>query len=273
MSNLEILNKHNFKFNKAYGQNFIFDTNFLQSIVDKINVEGKTVLEIGPGAGALTRAIASKVKKVVSFEIDKTLEPILCENLKEFDNSQIIFKDFMKTSDDEILDAVGEDYIVIANLPYYITTPILFRFFEMKNKPKSLTIMVQKEYGERMVANENSSEYSSLSVLSRFLGEAKIVKKVGRQMFTPPPKVDSCIVHFKFNKNPYDEMFAKFIKTCFAMRRKTLVNNLSHGLSLDKSAITNILTNCGVNVTARAETLSTDKIFELYNYVKNNNLF
>ena len=178
----------------------------------------------------------------------------------------------MKTSDDEIMDIIGKDFIVIANLPYYITTPILFRFFEMEIPPKSLTIMVQKEYGERMVATANSSEYSSLSVLSRYLGEAKIVKKVGRQMFTPPPKVDSCIVNFKFGKNKYDPKFAEFIKMCFAMRRKTLLNNLSQGLNLTKSIVKDVLIKNNIAESARAETLTSERIFELFSYVKNENL-
>ena len=259
----------NFNFKKKFGQNFLTDKNLLDSIVDLSGVDGNSiVLEIGPGAGALTSAIARKVKKVVSYEIDKELESVLNENLKEFNNTQIVFKDFMKTSDEEILEYVGNDYRVIANLPYYITTPILMRFFESNVHPKSLTIMVQKEYGERMVANPKTSEYSSLSVLCAWMGNAKIVKNVSRKMFTPPPKVDSCIVHFEFNSEKYDERFASFIRSCFQMRRKTLLNNLTHGTGLSKEIVSRILTENGIDQSARAETLSYNQIRSLYGSVQ-----
>lgn len=254
-----------FNFKKKFGQNFLTDRNLLDSIVALSGIdENSVVLEIGPGAGALTYSIAKVAKKVVSFEIDTELKEILEENLKDFNNSTIIFKDFMKTSEEEIEGIVGTKYCVIANLPYYITSPILFKLFESKTPPESITIMVQKEYGERMVAKANTSEYSALSVLCAFLGEAKIVKNVSRKMFNPSPKVDSCIVNFKFNKNKYDEKFAKFIKDCFSMRRKTLVNNLSHSSGLEKSEIVKKLNSCGISESVRAETLDYLKIYELY---------
>lgn len=263
----------NFNFKKKFGQNFLTDKNLLDSIVSLSGVtKDTTVLEIGPGAGALTQAILKQAKNVVSFEIDKELEPVLAENLAGFDNYKIVFKDFMKLTDEEIHDYVGDDYIVIANLPYYITSPILFKFFETKVHPKSLTIMVQKEYGERMVAKPCDSEYSSLSVLCNYLGSAKIVKNVSRKMFTPPPKVDSCIVNFVFNDNKYDEKLAGFIKMCFAMRRKTLLNNLSQGLNCDKILISEALTLNSIDVSARAETLSFEQIKKLYDYFKGKEL-
>lgn len=259
-----------FEFKKKYGQNFLTDKNLLASIVALSGVKSEdVVLEIGPGAGALTKAIASAAHKVVSFEIDRELEPILKENLAEQSNSLIVFKDFMKVSDEEIETLVGKDYLVIANLPYYITSPILFRFFELEHKPKSLTIMVQKEYGERLVADAGESEYSSLSVLAKMLGTAKIVKNVPRHMFTPVPKVDSCIVHFEFNNKLYDKDMALFIRNCFKMRRKTLVNNLSSSYDLSKNRIQEILKNNQINITARAEDLSLSQFTDIYNSIKN----
>ena len=258
-----------FNFKKKFGQNFLTDKNLLDSIVELSGVtEDSVVLEIGPGAGALTEAILKRAKKVVSFEIDRELEGVLAENLKDYSNVKIIFKDFMKLSDDEICEEIGDDYIVIANLPYYITSPILFRFFEMKHRPKSLTIMVQKEYGERLTAKAGDSEYSSLSVLAAWLGVSKIVKKVPRHMFTPQPKVDSCIVHFEFNQNEYDENIAKFIRSCFAMRRKTLVNNLSSSYEISKEKVKNMLENSHINLSVRAEELTVDEILNLYESVK-----
>ena len=262
-----------FNFKKKFGQNFLTDKNLLDSIVSLSGADDNSlVLEIGPGAGALTQAIAKKAKRVISFEIDKELEPVLAENLKDYDNATIVFRDFMKLSDDEIQKFVGNDYMVIANLPYYITSPILFKLFESKNPPKSLTIMVQKEYGERMVAKPSTSEYSSLSVLCDYLGEAKIVKNVSRKMFTPAPKVDSCIVNFVFNGKSYDEELAKFIKCCFAMRRKTLLNNLAQGLNLSKDVIVKVLNDNQINEQVRAETLSFDEINKLYQSMKNQNI-
>ena len=128
MSNIDILNKHNFKFNKAFGQNFIFDKNFLNSLVDGIVDNNSTVLEIGPGAGTLTSILCEKAKKVVSYEIDKNLEPILKENLSNFNNVEIVFQDIMKANLSEIEEKLNDDYIMVANLPYYITTPIIFKF-------------------------------------------------------------------------------------------------------------------------------------------------
>lgn len=260
-----------FNFKKKYGQNFLTDKNLLDSIVSLSGVTKETtVLEIGPGAGALTSAIARQADRVVSFEIDHDLEIVLAENLKEYSNTKIVFKDFMKASNEEIESEIGtKDYIVIANLPYYITTPILFRFFEMENKPRSLTIMVQKEYGERMTANAGDSEYSSLSVLTHWLGNAKIVKKVPRYMFTPAPKVDSCIVHFVFGENKYDKEIAAFIRSCFLMRRKTLVNNISSAFDISKDDAKKILEKNQLNSGVRAEDLSAEVILKLYEDVKN----
>ena len=259
----------NFNFKKKFGQNFLTDKNLLAAIVDDSGIdENAVVLEIGPGAGALTQAIAKKAARVVSFEIDKELESVLEENLKDFSNVKVIFKDFMKLSDDEIKAEVGENYHVIANLPYYITSPILFRFFEAECKPKSLTIMVQKEYGERLTASPNTSEYSSLSVLSRWLGEGKIVRKVPARMFTPPPKVDSCIVHYEFSDIRFDKDTSKFIRNCFAMRRKTLVNNLSLAYNTGKDILKAILESNGISPAARSEELSTEQILKLYDSMK-----
>jgi len=254
-----------FNFKKKYGQNFLTDINLLDSIVSLSGAnQDSTVLEIGPGAGALTSAIARVAKKVISFEIDNSLEEILKENLSKYGNSKVIFKDFMKLSDEEIYQEVGNNYMVIANLPYYITSPILFRFFEMKNKPKSLTIMVQKEYGERMCAKAGDSEYSSLSVLASWLGEAKIVKKVPRHMFTPAPKVDSVIVNFEFGDNTYDSAFALFIRNCFQMRRKTLINNLSSKYDLSKDYLKNVLIELKHDPGLRAEDLNCEELLEIY---------
>jgi len=205
MSNLDILKNHNFKFNKAYGQNFIFDTNFLESIVDKLDITNKIVLEIGPGAGTLTSILCKKAKKVVAYEIDNNLKEILEENLSKYDNVQVVFGDIMKFSIEEIEQSLdNEDYVMVANLPYYITTPIIFKFLENATKLKSMSIMVQLEVAERLVAKAGSKEYGAITPAIDYRATAKIIKRVGRHMFTPAPNVDSAIVNIEFEENKYN---------------------------------------------------------------------
>lgn len=259
-----------FKFKKKFGQNFLKDKNLLNQIVGFSQANKNTsVLEIGPGAGALTSEIAKIAGKVVAIEIDTELKPILTQNLMGFDNCNVVYGDFLKMEESEIKKLVGEDYIVVANLPYYITTPILFKFFEMKNKPKSLTIMVQKEYGERMVAVAGTSEYNSLSALSSLLGTAKIVKYVPRSMFVPMPKVDSCVLHFEFNNREFDAVQANFVRNCFSMKRKTLVNNLSHAYNIDKQKLQGICLSVNISPMSRAEEVDVNDLLKIYSALNN----
>lgn len=272
MSNLEILNKHNFKFNKAYGQNFIFDTNFLHSIVDKIDIENKVVLEIGPGAGTLTSILCEKAKRVVSFEIDTNLRDILDENLSQHNNVEVVFGDIMKFDIQEIEDKLGnEEYVIVANLPYYITTPIIFKFLETATKLKSMTIMVQLEVAERLVAQPNTKDYGAITPAIDYRATAKIIKKVGRHMFTPAPNVDSAIVKIDFEDNKYDihntKVLDDTIKCVFAMRRKTIENNMKSYFKLSSEEIKDIISEAGIKSGARGETLSTQQLVDLSNII------
>ena len=271
MSNIETLNKHNFKFNKAYGQNFIFDTNFLESIVEKIDLQDKVVLEIGPGAGTLTPIIAKYAKKVVAYEIDHNLKPILAENLKDYSNVEIVFGDIMKFGIDEIEEKLGNEYVMVANLPYYITTPIIFKFLENAKHLKSMTIMVQLEVAERLVADPNTKNYGAITPAIDYRATAKIIKKVGRHMFTPIPNVDSAIVKIDFEENKFDILDAKTldatIKSVFAMRRKTIENNLKSSFQLSSIEIDNIVAKAGLKKGVRGETLSTQQLVELSNQI------
>lgn len=271
MSNIEILNKHDFKFNKAYGQNFIFDTNFLRSIVDKIDIENKTVLEIGAGAGTLTSIICEKAKKVVSFEIDNNLKPILSENLSQFDNVEIVFGDIMKFDISEIESKLGEEYIMVANLPYYITTPIIFKFLETATKLKSMTIMVQLEVAERLTASPNTKDYGAITPAIDYRATACIIKKVGRHMFTPVPNVDSAIVKIDFQENKYDidntKTLDDTIKCIFAMRRKTIENNIKSFFKFSSEITDEIVSNAGIKKGSRGETLDTQSIVNLANVI------
>jgi len=271
MSNLDSLNKHNFKFNKAYGQNFIFDKNFLYSIVDGIVDKDTVVLEIGAGAGTLTSILCEKGKKVYSFEIDNNLKPILEEKLAEFDNIELIFGDIMKFNTQEIENKIGEKYIIVANIPYYITTPIIFKFLEESTQMLSMTIMIQLEVAERLVALPGSKNYGAITPAIDYRGNAKIIKKVSRKMFTPMPNVDSAIVKIDLVKDKYNIINPKVtddtIKCAFAMRRKTLENNIRSYFKFSGDIIDKIFEEIGLDRTIRGEKLSTADLVNLSNII------
>ena len=245
-----------FNFKKKFGQNFISDTNLLKAIVADAEInKDDVVLEIGAGAGALTKELSLASKRVVSYEIDLELkEQLLSLGLK---NVEFRFEDFMKVD----LKEFKESFKVVANLPYYITTPIIFKLLEETDNLISLTVMVQKEVAERIVA-DTSGDYGVLSVMLAFYGEAKINRIVKRNMFYPEPNVDSAVVTLKIEKK-YDIdkiAFSKFVKTAFSMRRKTLFNNLSTIYSKDllKQTFTEDF------LKRRAETLTVDEFVEAY---------
>ena len=272
MSNLEILKTHDFKFNKAFGQNFIFDTNFLQSLVDKIDIENKNVLEIGPGAGTLTSILCEKAKKVVAFEIDKNLQPILDENLSKYNNVEVVFGDIMKIGIQEIEEHFqNEDYVMVANLPYYITTPIIFKFLEKATHLKSMAIMVQLEVAERLVASPGTKDYGTITPAIDYRASAKILKRVGRHMFTPAPNVDSAIVKIDFEDNKFEidntSILDDTIKCVFAMRRKTIENNMKSFFKLPSETINTIIAEAGIKPGTRGETLTTAELVKLSNVI------
>ncbi|MBQ8748856.1 MAG: ribosomal RNA small subunit methyltransferase A [Clostridia bacterium] len=260
----KILQANNFEFAKKFGQNFITDTNLLNAIVEDCNLnKNDEVLEIGTGAGTLTRAISQKAKRVVTFEIDNRLKDILKETLKDCTNVELNFADIMTINQDEIDSKFENGYSLIANLPYYITTPIIFKFLESKNL-KSLNIMVQKEVAERICAT-SGKDYGILSIMIDFYGNAKIKRIVKRNMFTPPPNVDSAIVSIEINQK-YDcnkELFSQIVHKSFAMRRKTLFNNLKQGFNLNKEQLDFLLKDYKQGV--RAEELSTQDFVNLTN--------
>lgn len=218
---------HNMK--KRFGQNFLRDKNLLAAIVKDAGITKEDeVLEIGAGEGALTKELSLAAKKVVSYEIDADLIPTL-KGLG-LPNVEFNFTDALKTDITEIENKFLEQYKLVANLPYYITTPLLFKFLEDATKVTSLTVMVQKEVAERIVATDGK-DYGILSVMIAFYGSAEIKRNVGRQMFYPAPNVDSAIVRIDIDRNKFadidKEKFSKLIRAAFAMRRKTLNNNLS----------------------------------------------
>lgn len=269
MKEIDIINKNNFKFNKSFGQNFIFDKNLLNAIIEDSEItENDEVLEIGPGAGTLTKVIASKAKKVVSYEIDTNLMPVLEENLADVRNSKIIFQDALKTNLEEIESNFNGNYKIVANLPYYITTPLIFKFVGKTNKVKSMSIMVQKEVGERLVAKNTDREFGSISVILDFYANVKILRQVPRRMFVPAPNVDSCVVGIEFVENKFDanaELFEKVVKSAFSNRRKTLTNNLSKDFNFSKQELAQMFAELGLSETVRGDALSTEDFVKITN--------
>lgn len=260
MKEFDNLKQNNFNFNKKYGQNFIFDKNLLNAIIEQSGInKNDEVLEIGPGAGTLTKVIAEKSKKVISYEIDVNLKPILEENLKGVNNSEIIFADALKTDLQEIENNFSGDYVIVANLPYYITTPLIFKFLNSK-RVKSMSIMVQKEVGQRLIATNKDKDYGAISVVLDFYGDVKILRQVPRHMFVPSPNVDSCVVQINIDRNKYDvncEMFERIVKSAFSNRRKTLANNLSCDFNITKNQVYEMLKMLNLSEQVRGDALST----------------
>lgn len=263
----DILIDNGFRFNHNLGQNFITDKNLLDKIVELSGVdENDVVVEIGTGAGTLTRAIAEKAKKVYSFEVDRALKPVLDETLSGVDNVEVIFKDVLKMKDKELIEIVGEKFKVVANIPYYITTALVMRFLEEDVHPSAITVMVQKEVADRFVAKPATEDYGAITMAISLYGDAKIVGQVDKSMFYPVPKVDSSIVRI----DVYDKYAGvdkkkvnKTIKCAFMMRRKTLLNNLTAVYPVQKDEAAKILESLNIDLKARGETLTLDQIIEI----------
>lgn len=256
-----VLLKHKFKYKKAFGQNFIFDDDLLDEIAREGGADNATVVEIGAGAGSLTRALASRAKRVCSFEIDETLFPILDETLKGFDNVQLFSNDVNEIGIDTVDMLVGEPYIVIANLPYYITTPLIFLFLA-SGECGSITCLVQKEVAERVCA-ESGGDFGALSACVQSVGTPRIVRNVKSWEFYPQPEVDSALIRIDRKADAvYSEALYSFIKLCFIQKRKTLVNNLTSA-GINKNDVIAALNELGFTPTARAEELGAANIRKL----------
>lgn len=256
---------------KRFGQNFIFDENLLAGIVDDAGLtDSDTVLEIGAGAGTLTRELAVRAGRVVTFEIDKRLSGVLNETVGSLGNVEVVFGDIMKASDGELNALLGERYKVVANLPYYITTPIIFMLLERTPAPETITVMVQKEVAERIVATEKKGDYGALSVSVALRARAQITRVVTRDNFTPPPNVDSAVVRmdvFAGESRDLSEV-SELVSRAFAMKRKTLANNLCAGYGITKFRAAELLSQMGLNESVRAEQLSPERFIELSRLLK-----
>ena len=260
----DTLYKHGFNFKKKFGQNFLSDANLLRAIVADAGVtEEDAVLEIGTGAGALTRALAQKAKRVVSYEIDRDLKPVLQETLAGLDNVEVVFRDFAKENLASLEEELGE-YVVVANLPYYITTPLVMRFAEEAKKCKGLTVMVQEEVALRFAAPKNTPDYGAVTAALARRGTAEILRKVPRTLFTPRPNVDSAIVKVDFTKGGFAVKSAKAyreaVRCAFLSRRKTLENNLINTFRLTREQAQDVLSAAHVRGGVRGEALAPQEL-------------
>ncbi|WP_046173300.1 16S rRNA (adenine(1518)-N(6)/adenine(1519)-N(6))-dimethyltransferase RsmA [Domibacillus indicus] len=264
----DILDRHGFSFKKSLGQNFLIDPNILQRITETAQLTKETgVIEIGPGIGALTEHLARSAGKVVAFEIDQRLLPILDETLAPYDNVKVINEDVLKADVKEVVEqefAQFERLMVVANLPYYVTTPIIMKLLEDKIPVNGFVVMLQKEVGDRISAKPSSKEYGSLSIAVQYYTEASIAFIVPKTVFMPPPNVDSAIIKLEVRDKPAvsvkdEDFFFLVTRTSFAQRRKTILNNLVNGLpdgKEKKEAISAALEEAGIEPSRRGETLS-----------------
>jgi len=268
---MQVLKKHDFRFKRKWGQNFIFDLNLLKRIVAAAEIQpGDGVIEIGPGAGTLTRVLAEAGAQVVAVEIDPALLPVLQEQLQGLP-VKIVLGDVLKTDLDKLAEEQGlkRPYKIVANLPYYITTPILMDILEKGYDFERLVIMVQWEVAQRKTAQPGNKDYGALTLALAYYTEAKILFKVPRQLFNPAPEVDSAVVSLKKRSQPSVDVYNtqilfKLIRAAFGQRRKTLLNALA-GIGPDKEVIAEILRQAGIDGQRRGETLNLEEYARLAN--------
>lgn len=265
-----IATRYGFVFKKGLGQNFLSSQTVLEEIANAAEIDGCGVIEIGPGFGVLTNELAKHAEKVVALEIDDRLIPILKDTLSEYDNIKIINKDVLKTDIAALIDEEFDSKTVsiAANLPYYITTPIITGIIEAKLPIRNLVVMVQKEVADRIVAKPGSKDYGAISVLCQYYANTEIITTVPADLFVPPPKVDSAVVKLAFYDKPAvevkdEKLFFKTVKAAFSQRRKTLLNCLSANFSSSKDELVSILEKVGIDPRRRGETLSLEEFANL----------
>lgn len=265
-----IASKYGFVFKKGLGQNFLSSQDVLEEIAIAAEIDDSGVIEIGPGFGVLTNELAKRAKKVLALEIDERLIPILADTLGEYDNVKVINQDVLKTDVKKLIEEEfgGEKVSVAANLPYYITTPIITGLIEGQLPLKNLVVMVQKEVADRITAEPGSKNYGAISVLCQYYTKTELVTVVGANEFVPPPKVDSAVVKMAFRDEPAvsvkdEKLFFRTVKAAFSQRRKTLLNCLVANFPQNKEEITKIMTSVGIEPTRRGETLSLEEFAKL----------
>ena len=271
----EIINKYSFAFQKKFGQNFLIDSNVLESIIRGAEItKDDFVLEIGPGIGTMTQYLCEAARQVVAVEIDKMLIPILEDTLSEYDNVEVINQDVLKVDIKSLAEEKnnGKPIKVVANLPYYITTPIIMGLFESGVPIDSITIMVQKEVADRMQTGPGSKDYGALSLAVQYYATAKVILNVSATCFMPRPNVDSAVIKLTRHKEPTvnvadEKLMFKIIRASFNQRRKTLVNGLKNSpeLSFSKEQIVKAIERIGKPETIRGEALTLEDFAELAN--------
>ncbi|MCD2138338.1 16S rRNA (adenine(1518)-N(6)/adenine(1519)-N(6))-dimethyltransferase RsmA [Salinicoccus halitifaciens] len=276
----EILNKYGFTFKKSLGQNFLIDANVIHKVLDKAAVDRETaVIEVGPGIGSLTEQIAKRAGRVIAYEIDQRLIPVLNDTLAPYSNVKVINEDILKADIGAMIEEELSDFkeiVVIANLPYYITTPILMNFLMQKLPIDRYYVMMQKEVGERISAEPNTKAYGSLTIAIDYYTEAKIVQNVPKAVFMPAPNVDSIIVEMKARQSPKvavddEDTFFRLTKGAFIQRRKTILNNylsLFEDGKKFKSEIGDLLNAAGIDPVRRGESLSIEDFGAIYHKLK-----
>lgn len=272
---IEVLRKYHFVFQKKYGQNFLIDSNILNNIVDTAEItKDDFVIEIGPGIGSMTQYLAEAAKEVYAVEIDRALIPILQDTLSEYDNVTIINEDILKVDLKKLAEEKngGKPVKIVANLPYYITTPIIMGIFESRVPVESITIMVQKEVAERMQVGPGTKDYGALSLAVQFYARPFIAMIVPPTCFMPQPKVGSAVIKLiRHEEKPVqvkdDAFMFSLIRASFNQRRKTLVNGLQNasGLQLEKKDIVSALEEMNLSATVRGETLTLEQFAQLSN--------
>lgn len=273
-----VLNKYNFSFRKKFGQNFLIDANMLEKIVSSAGINKEDcVLEIGPGIGTMTQYLAEQAGKVIAVEIDSDLIPILKDTLKEYNNVEIINNDILKIDLNELVDTYnnGKPVKVVANLPYYITTPIIMELLEKKVPLTSITIMVQKEVADRMQVGPGTKDYGALSLAVQYYAKPEIIVTVPPECFMPRPKVGSAVIRLSLYEEPpvkvmNPEYMFRLIRASFNQRRKTLVNGLCNdgGLHLNRETVTNALKQMDLSETIRGEALTLEQFAMLSDLLK-----
>ncbi|MBD8038673.1 16S rRNA (adenine(1518)-N(6)/adenine(1519)-N(6))-dimethyltransferase RsmA [Solibacillus sp. A46] len=271
----EILEKYGFSFKKSLGQNFLIDPNILRNIVSHANLtENSGAIEVGPGIGALTEHLAREAKKVVSFEIDQRLLPVLEDTLSPYNNVKIVHSDILKADVEQVIaeEMPGiEDIMVVANLPYYVTTPILMKLLNDRLPIRGFVVMMQKEVADRITAKPGTKAYGSLSIAIQYYVTAEIAMIVPKTVFMPQPNVDSAVIRLIKHETPpvkvIDEDFLfEVSRASFAQRRKTILNNLQNGLvngKQNKELIIQALAEAGIDPSRRGETLSIQEFGKL----------
>lgn len=265
-----ILEKHDLYAKKNFGQNFLIECGIVEKIARHAVINDHcAVIEIGPGIGALTQYLCEYAQKVIAFEIDERLEPVLKDTLKDYENFTLVMKDFLSIELKDYIKPLreqGYDVVIAANLPYYITTPILFQLFAYGADIKAITVMMQKEVADRFDAKPNSKDYNALSVITQYRCEVLKVLKVPANVFQPKPRVDSTVLQFRFHEQtPLEKeaVFIELVKECFRQRRKTMLNNLGNYMG-NKQKAEEILERAGIKPEARAQSLSLIDFIRLY---------